>query len=236
MIPVEVLAQADGIMLELRLLKKEKGIDPKTKERDQRKELDFAFLFVVDVVQQKSHLIICGARELALAKEAFPDCPLSAANANVDAPLGSTLDEEETCMEMPDGWVSRKAEFAPAFLSAMNGFECHKKPNAFLDEDDIMTMGEIMNFDEGLFLEAQESGYTHDSVKVVRTKTVKDIAFTIGESLSLGGSSFAAHGGKRRGFLVSSTSRSNLGVAVGVDLSFLSQGLMVVDDSRFVYL
>ena len=54
------------IMLELRMLKKEKGM---VKEGDAKRgivknELDFAFLFVVDIVKQESKLIIAGGREL----------------------------------------------------------------------------------------------------------------------------------------------------------------------------
>jgi len=47
-------------MLELRMLKKEKGIqrDGKKKLAVKKLELDFAFLFVVDIVQQFSKLII----------------------------------------------------------------------------------------------------------------------------------------------------------------------------------
>ena len=40
----------------------------KNGEHDRRKELDFAYLFVVDVTQQKSFLLVAGGRELALAK------------------------------------------------------------------------------------------------------------------------------------------------------------------------
>ena len=109
-----MLAHASEIIVELRLLKKEKGVvrrkdGVRTKVRDRRKELDFAFLFVVDIVRQKSHLLICGGRELALAKKAFPHCPLSAAQENISPP-GNTATPEETLMDMPEGWVSRKAQ------------------------------------------------------------------------------------------------------------------------------
>ena len=46
-------------------------IDPgvlKNGEHDRRKELDFAYLFVVDVTRQLSYLLVAGGRELALAQ------------------------------------------------------------------------------------------------------------------------------------------------------------------------
>ena len=62
-----VMAIAQDLLLELRLLKKEKG------QGERKNELDFAFLFVVDVTNNRSDLLICGARELNAAKQAFPD-------------------------------------------------------------------------------------------------------------------------------------------------------------------
>ena len=56
--PEKVMHKAAEIIVELRLLKKDKG-------------LDYAFLSVVDLAQARSDLIICGAAELHLAKEAF---------------------------------------------------------------------------------------------------------------------------------------------------------------------
>ena len=40
----------------------------KNGEHDRRKELDFAYLFVVDVTRQLSYLLVAGGRELALAQ------------------------------------------------------------------------------------------------------------------------------------------------------------------------
>jgi len=53
-----------------------------------------------------------------LAKKAFPQGQLTKAYPTIDPP-GSTIKAEETCMVLPPGLVSRKAQFAPAFFDAM---------------------------------------------------------------------------------------------------------------------
>mmetsp|Transcript_48870 Transcript_48870/g.72592 ORF Transcript_48870/g.72592 Transcript_48870/m.72592 type:complete len:542 (-) Transcript_48870:445-2070(-) len=126
-----VMAMSEEILLELRLLKKEKGAGIRSKE------LDFAFLFVVNVVEQTSTLLIAGGRELTLAKAAFLEnesineggtsVELLRANDRVVAP-GSTIEPEETAMSLPKGYVSRKAQFVPAFFAAIeNDFEYESK-------------------------------------------------------------------------------------------------------------
>jgi inorganic pyrophosphatase/exopolyphosphatase len=136
----KVLAVANQILLELRLLKKEKGLAaidqanaPSTSESavstlqlNRADELDFAFLFVVNIVEQKSILLIPGGRELALAKAAFlevddaraNDIVLAQACRGIAAP-GSTIKPEETALFLPQGYVSRKAQFVPAFFEAL---------------------------------------------------------------------------------------------------------------------
>ena len=145
----KVLDVAYEILLELRLLKKEKGlavvhseeVQPQEAHQPENsaaesassflqlqrtKELDFAFLFVVNVVEQKSILLIPGGRELALAKAAIieSDDPraneavLMAAYPGIVAP-GSTIKAEETSMHLPVGLVSRKAQFVPAIINAL---------------------------------------------------------------------------------------------------------------------
>merc|ERR1712137_1509224 len=69
-----VLQVAEQLILELRTLKYEKGGAIRSNR------LDFAFLFVVNVVQQRSLMLVCGGRECALAKAAFPGCPFRKAN------------------------------------------------------------------------------------------------------------------------------------------------------------
>ena len=116
-----VLAIADNLLLELRLLKKEKGHGQVTKQ------LDFAFLFVVDVVNQNSKLLICGGREYALASKAFPQGTFSVAKEGLKAP-GTTVSADQTLCDV-GGLVSRKAQFVPAFsrvLGQQGGFECHR--------------------------------------------------------------------------------------------------------------
>jgi inorganic pyrophosphatase/exopolyphosphatase len=141
----KVLAIADEILLELRLLKKEKGLAIVEQERSasaphddgdhqgaprfqlhRASELDFAFLFVVNIVEQTSILLIPGGRELALAKAAFmrtddPDASAvytTEAFAGIKAP-GSTIQPADTAMHLPPGYVSRKAQFVPAFFRAL---------------------------------------------------------------------------------------------------------------------
>merc|ERR1719291_1435216 len=70
-----VLEVAEKLILELRILKIEKAKDKSGTKHDRRKELDFSYLFVVDVTAQRSMLIICGGRELALAQATFPGSP-----------------------------------------------------------------------------------------------------------------------------------------------------------------
>ena len=103
---------------------------------DRTLELDFSFLFVVNVVEQKSILLISGGRELALAKAAFMEneainqdncVSLQEAFPGIRAP-GSTIRSNETAMVLPKGYVSRKAQFVPAFFNAIqDDFVYHEK-------------------------------------------------------------------------------------------------------------
>ena len=63
---VPVRKAAKEIMLELRLLKKEKGklTEENVNKQVKKLELDFAFLFIVDIVEQYSMIVIAGGREL----------------------------------------------------------------------------------------------------------------------------------------------------------------------------
>ncbi|CAK9072801.1 unnamed protein product [Durusdinium trenchii] len=101
-----VLKVADELLMELRILKVEKG-QLKNGQHDRRKELDFAYLFVVDVTQQLSYLLVAGGRELALAKSAFPEKPLREAKPGLKAP-GNTIRAEETLMEEPNSTISEE--------------------------------------------------------------------------------------------------------------------------------
>ena len=168
----KVLSVAYEILLELRLLKKEKGLIerdlsaadkepvdhgdgensaalPLAYTLNRKRELDFAFLFVVNVVEQKSILLIPGGRELALAQAAFPggedglagssDVRLTEAYPGIVAP-GSTIRPEQTAMILPDGYVSRKAQFVPAFFRAIeDNFTYAAKGPVSLTESDQRT-------------------------------------------------------------------------------------------------
>eukprot|EP00392_Amoebophrya_sp_AT5.2_P003509 g3514.t1 len=159
-----VIAVAPEIMLELRILKKEKGEvvvgESGLRVRDHHKELDFAYLFVVDILAETSYLILAGGRELALAKKAFPECTLCAALPGIEAP-GKTISMQETMMKMPEGFVSRKAQFAPAFLEALaDNFTCHKPPMALMSSQ----KEDVDEFSEKVYLNSKDD-WKHDSVK-----------------------------------------------------------------------
>jgi len=167
-----VLSVADQLLLELRILKIEKGrqVDG---AHDRRKELDFSYLFVVDVAQQKSVLLICGGRELALANAAFPGCALRMAKPGLQAP-GEIINADQTLLDVGP-IVSRKAQFVPAFFQALSDdFKCHKHPMSELSEE----MAKQEPEDEVFKAMRQMSQMSyHDSVQVVRDYTEITKAF-----------------------------------------------------------
>jgi inorganic pyrophosphatase/exopolyphosphatase len=158
----QVLKVAQDILSELRLLKKEKGLISTINETSESKgamrlarkmELDFAFLFIVNVVEQKSILLISGGRELALAKAAFAEddeinsdgqsVTLQAAFPGISAP-GSTIQPEETAMLLPKGYVSRKAQFVPAFFKAIqDDFEYEEKGPVSKEAEEVDEVSEL---------------------------------------------------------------------------------------------
>lgn len=109
-----VLDVAEEVAQELRELKIEKG------GGDDEKELDFAFLFVVDVVQQRSLLLVCSFREYVLAREAFPGCSFRGVKDGEDAP-GEVVDEN--CVYLCDVGTlsSREAHVVPALDQVLSG-------------------------------------------------------------------------------------------------------------------
>lgn len=74
----------------------------------------------------------------------------------------------ETLLEVGD-IVSRKAQFVPAFFSALNsGFTCHKQPNSTISEE----IASIKEEDEvHAAIDALQKESFHDSVQVVRDYT-----------------------------------------------------------------
>lgn len=178
--PTPVLEVAQDLLFELRILKEEKGTDGE--KHDRRKELDFAFLFVVDVTKQESVMLVAGGRELALAKAAFPDGQLCEAKNGITAP-GDTIDAKETLM-MVGGLVSRKAQFAPAVFNALsNGFTCHKKPMSLLTDSELVDEG--AQAVTSAVAQMTEESY-HDSVRTHRDYKGVEVAFKKRESLSNG--------------------------------------------------
>lgn len=164
--PAPVLDAAQDLLLELRILKAEKG-KLRDGSHDRRKELDFAFVFVVDVTQQQSVLLICGSRELALAKAGFPGRPLRMAKPGIQV-AGMHILPEETLMDVGP-LVSRKAQFAPAFFETLSaGFTCHRQPMSSLDEDAAL---KALDDEVAAAVNKMEKDSYHDSVHVVRDYT-----------------------------------------------------------------
>lgn len=136
--PTCVYKVADELLMELRILKIEKGKCGAGGRHDRRRELDFSYLFVVNVTENTSVLLVCGGRELALAKAAFPGGELRACKPGVQAP-GETIAADQTLLEVGDK-VSRKAQFVPAFFQALTGgFTCHKTPMSDVSEEVAFT-------------------------------------------------------------------------------------------------
>jgi len=106
----EVMPKADEIARELRELKNEKG------GGDPDKELHFAFCFIVDVTKQLSNVVICSMQDLELARLAFPQGKLQ----GVDGDASSKLQQGGALLMHVGNLVSRKSQFAPALLKALN--------------------------------------------------------------------------------------------------------------------
>lgn len=151
-----VLQQAENILTEMRMFKHEKGWqydDDYNRTVNTRSErLDFFFVFVVDVVAQRGHLLICGDRELELAQIAFPDGELTAAHEAINPP-GQTLNPEQTLMNVGNR-VSRKKEYAPPLLAACTTFSRSKDPatgavNDAQEEEDASLEGVEVTYKQG---------------------------------------------------------------------------------------
>jgi inorganic pyrophosphatase/exopolyphosphatase len=115
-----VLKEAANLLVELRLLKVESGKGVRANQ------LDFAFLFIIDIIKQCSVLLVCGGREYALASKAFEGCPFKNAAPGLPAP-GQTISDNQTLCDVGP-LVSRKKQFYPAFANVLKaGFTCHKE-------------------------------------------------------------------------------------------------------------
>mmetsp|Transcript_68416 Transcript_68416/g.135184 ORF Transcript_68416/g.135184 Transcript_68416/m.135184 type:complete len:647 (-) Transcript_68416:240-2180(-) len=113
-----VLAVAEDILIQLHVLKTEKG---KLEDggHDVDKELHAACLFVIDVLKQQSVMLVCGSRELWIAKNAFPAATPEKASPKVRSP-SQYMKADETLFRLPPGLVSRKLEFLPMTSKALN--------------------------------------------------------------------------------------------------------------------
>jgi manganese-dependent inorganic pyrophosphatase len=116
-----VLAVAEDIITQLRVFKYERGdsTDPTTGERrhDPAAEIHCALLFVVDTIRRRSAALICGGRELHLARAAFPDATWRAAAPGMRSP-SPFVPADETLCDLGIR-VSRKLDFAPACADAL---------------------------------------------------------------------------------------------------------------------
>lgn len=104
-----VLQSAPDILMELRVLKKDKGYD-------------YVFLSVVDILQKQTWLLLCGAAELALAKAAFGGATSAACDVSQLSGLHKSLNllDEDTKMDLGTR-VSRKLEFVPPVIETLSG-------------------------------------------------------------------------------------------------------------------
>ena len=89
----------------------------------QDKGFEFAFLSVVNLVEKNATLLLCGPRELSLAKQAFPTCSVSKApmgdvNDNNMKVLLQIIDVDQT--QMAVNLISRKKQFKPNIDIALN--------------------------------------------------------------------------------------------------------------------
>ena len=118
----EIYAKAPQIIGELRLLKEAKEKEYRAANTD-HPTLSYAFLSVVDITEQTSQVLLCGGREVALAKMAFKGT-LSRApgmNGRLFAELAASkhLRPELTMMNLGSR-VSRKLEFVPPVMAALD--------------------------------------------------------------------------------------------------------------------
>ena len=130
-----VLETAAEILLELRVLKEEKGYN-------------YVFLSVVDIIQKPTWLLLCGAGELALAREAFGGETSAACPPDSLTELHKELNLYAADTKMDLGTkVSRKLEFVPPVVETLSSgwtppAEIRRKslaeeaPFAFVDQKD----------------------------------------------------------------------------------------------------
>lgn len=154
-----VLEQAENILTEMRMFKHEKGWqyddDMERTVNVRSSRLDFFFVFIVDVVNQKGYMLVCGARELELAQAAFPDGTLSTAFPGIK-PVGKTIGPEQTLLSVGSR-VSRKKEYAPDLMKACDDFSKTKDADGRVNDDQE---------DEDSFLEGAEVVYKQGGEKL----------------------------------------------------------------------
>ncbi len=131
-----VYAKAADMLGELRVLKEEKTRQY-TEEGADHPELVYAFLSIVDLSTQTSVILLCGGREVALAKEAFggtlSQAPGIDAKRFEELAASSHLTLAETMMDIGSR-VSRKKEFLPPVVELLESGWTPAVPMAAMDE------------------------------------------------------------------------------------------------------
>lgn len=105
----EVMKSAGDLLLELRVLKKDK-------------DYDFVFLSVVDITKMNTWLLLCGHKEVALAREAFKiDTTTAACSADQFSELHASikLKIDDTLMDIGN-LTSRKTQFVPPVMDVLS--------------------------------------------------------------------------------------------------------------------
>ena len=104
-------------------------------------KVDLIFLAIVDIVGLESHVVVAGARERSLATEAgFNGRPLAPAAAAAAGPFAPAL------FLLDKGWVSRKQDFVPPLVEAVD--DGWTVENADDDDDDDLGVETVVVVEE----------------------------------------------------------------------------------------
>lgn len=167
-----VLSHVEDIVLELRIFKCEKG-DIRDDEgtvtgHRPEEELHAAFFFIVDVVQHRAVLVVCGSREKFIADRAFPEAKRRAPPPGVIMrPPSDFMKAEDVILDV-GSLVSRKLEFLPMCERAIA--ECEELPVWFYSSAGTGNEGSAVP----LMLTCTKEGVTHDSQRVHRDSATMD--------------------------------------------------------------
>jgi inorganic pyrophosphatase/exopolyphosphatase len=117
-----IYAKAPELIGELRLLKEAKEKQYAAAGETNAK-LPYAFLSIVNLSNQRSQILLCGGRELCLARAAFKgpiqQCPGMDERRFAELGASKHLKQEETMMDLGEK-VSRKLEFVPPVMALLD--------------------------------------------------------------------------------------------------------------------